>query len=170
MMLSLSTIPFRVLSWLVPVFFMLHTMEEAPLMEKWSKRLPLKIHPTVTTRQFVVAVAFLTLGSFLLTYASLEWLAPSAGYLLILGMQAILFFNAFIPHLVTTIRFRLYSPGVVTAVLITIPFSIYLFQRAFAEQILTWGHFWLLLGIAPFAMVLLAFTSLQIGRVLTRSK
>ena len=170
MMLALSTIPFRVVSWLVPVFFMLHNMEEAPFMERWSKRLPLKIHPAVTTRQFMAAVTFLTIGSFLLTYASLEWLAPPTGYLLILGMQAILFVNVFIPHLVTTICFRLYSPGVVTAVLITIPFSIYLFQRAFAEQILIWEHFWLLLGIAPFAMVLLAFTSLQIGRVLTRSK
>lgn len=85
-------------------------------------------------------------------------------------MQAILFVNAVIPHLAMTLRFRLYSPGVVTAILITIPFSIYLFQRAFAEQILTLEQFWLLLGIAPFAMVLLAFTSLQIGRVLTRSK
>jgi hypothetical protein len=83
-------------------------------------------------------------------------------------MQAILFFNAFVPHLVATIRFRLYSPGVVTAVLITIPFSIYLFQRAFAEQILTWKQFWLLLGIAPFAMVALAYVSLQIGKVLTK--
>jgi hypothetical protein len=167
---TLNAIPFRVLLWLVPVFLMLHNMEEAPFMERWSKRLPLKIHPTVNTRQFVVAVAFLTLGGFLLTYASLEWLPASIGYFLILGMQAILFVNAFIPHLVTTIRFRLYSPGVVTAALITIPFSIYLFQRAFAEQILTWEHFWLLLGIAPVVMVLLVFTSLQIGRVLTRSK
>jgi hypothetical protein len=168
MMLSLSAIPFRVLLLLVPVFFMLHNMEEAPFMERWSKRLPLKIYPTVTTRQFMAAVTFLTIGGFLLTYASLEWLPPSPGYLLILGMQAILFFNAFVPHLVTTIRFRLYSPGVVTAVLITIPFSIYLFQRAFAEQILTWKQFWLLLGIAPFAMVALAYVSLQIGKVLTK--
>lgn len=169
-MTSIDPVPFRVLLWLVPVFFMLHNMEEAPFMESWSKRLPLKIHPTVTTRQFVAAVMFLTIGGFLLTYASLEWLPAPTGYLLILGMQSILFVNAFIPHLVTTIRFRLYSPGVVTAVLITIPFSIYLFQRAFAERILIWEHFWLLLGIAPFAMVLLTFTSLQIGRVLTRSK
>jgi hypothetical protein len=80
----------------VPVFLLLQNMEEAPFMERWSKRLPLKIHPTVITRQFVVAVTFLTKGGFSLTYASLEWLPASTGYLLILGMQAILFVNAFI--------------------------------------------------------------------------
>jgi drug/metabolite transporter (DMT)-like permease len=164
----LDAIPFRVLLWMVPVFFMLHNMEEAPFMASWSKRLPLKIHPTVSTPQFVVAVTFLTLAGFVLAYASLTWIPTSVGYQHILGMQAILFVNAFVPHLATAIRFRLYSPGVVTAVFITLPFSICLFQRAFREQILSWAQFWLLLGIAPFAMVLLAYLSLQIGKVLTK--
>jgi hypothetical protein len=146
---------------------MLHNMEEAPFMESWSKRLPVKVHPPVSTRQFVVAVTFLTLAGFLLTYASLEWLSSPLGYLVILGMQAILFVNAFVPHLATTIRFRMYSPGLVTAILIIIPFSAYLFQRAFAERFLNWGQFWLLLGIAPFAMAVLAYVSLQIGKILT---
>ena len=56
-----NNIPFRALLWLVPVFFMLHNMEEAPSMESWSKRLPLKVRPTVSTRQFVIAVTLLTL-------------------------------------------------------------------------------------------------------------
>ena len=163
-----NAIPFRVLLWMVPVFFMLHNMEEAPFMAGWSKRLPVKIHPAVSTPQFVVAVSFLTLAAFNLTYASLTWFPASIGYQLILGMQAILFVNAFVPHLATTIRFHLYSPGVVTAVLVTLPFSVYLFQRAFREQILSWGQFWILLGVAPFAMVLLAHLSLQIGKVFTK--
>ena len=131
---------------MVPIFFMLHNMEEAPFMEKWSERLPVKMHPTVTTPQFVVAVIFLTVASFIVTLAGLAWLPTPTGYLLILGIQAALFVNAFVPHLVTTIRFRLYSPGVVTAVLITIPFSVYLFQRAFREQILTWHNSGFCLG------------------------
>ncbi len=166
----LDAIPLRLLFWLVPVFFTLHNMEEAPFMERWSKRLPVKIHPTVTTPQFLVAVAFLTLAGFLLTYASLEWLTLSVGYFLILEIQAILLVNACIPHLVTTIRFRLYSPGVVTAGLLIIPFSIYLFRRAFAEQVLNWGQFWFLLGIAPFAMVTRACVSLQVGKILTKAQ
>jgi len=160
----LSNMSFGYLLWLVPVFFLLHNLEEAPFMEGWTKRLPLKIHPTISTRQFVVAVTGLTIGGFALTYIGLYWLPQNSGYLLILEMQAILLINAFVPHLATTIRFRLYSPGVVTAVLITIPFSAYLFQRAFTERLLNWSQFWLLLGIAPFAMICLTLLSLQIGK------
>jgi uncharacterized protein with HXXEE motif len=164
----LDSLSFPRLLWLVPIFFALHNLEEAPFMEGWSKRLPLKIHPTVSTRQFVIAVTFLTLAGFLLTYFSVEFLANQTGYLIVLGIQAILLFNAFIPHIASTIRFRMYSPGVITAILITLPFSFYLFRRAQAENILTQTQFWILLGIAPFAMVIFAFLSLQIGKAFDR--
>lgn len=135
-------------------------------MESWSKSLPLKIHPNVTTRQFVIAVTFLTLAGFLLTYFGVEYLHNSTGYLLVLGIQMILLFNAFIPHLGSIIRFRMYSPGGITAIVITVPFSFYLFSRALNENVLTGIQFWMLLGIAPFAMVIFAFVSLQIGKAL----
>jgi len=160
---------FERLLWLVPILFMFHNLEEAPLMEGWIKRLPLKIHPRVSTSQFVVAVTFLTLGGYLLTYVGLYWLPQAAGYLIILEMQAILLVNSVFPHIAATIHFRMYSPGFVTAVLFTLPFSVYLFQRAFAEQILNWAQFWTLMGIAPFAMVILALLSLQIGKILTEA-
>lgn len=164
LMSFLDSIPFDRLLWFVPIFFAFHNMEEAPFMERWSQRLPLKIHPTVSTRQFVVAVTFLTLAGFLLTYLGVEYLSNQTGYLIVLAIQTILFFNAFIPHIASTVRFRMYSPGVITAVLIILPFSFYLFRRALNEHILGWNQFWILLGIAPFAMVLFAFLSLQIGK------
>ena len=139
-------------------------------MERWSKRLPLKIHPTVTTRQFVIAVTFLTIAGFLLTYIGVEYLQNSTGYLIVFGIQAILLFNAFIPHIATTIRFRMYSPGVVSAVMLTLPFSFYLFGRGLNENILTWQQFWILLGFAPFAMVIFAYLSLQIGKAFDKPK
>jgi hypothetical protein len=164
----LNSLSFDRLLWIVPIFFMLHNLEEAPFMAGWSKRIPLKIHPNITTRQFAIAVTFLTLAGFSLTYFALIVLQESTGYLLILGIQAILLFNAFIPHIGTTIRFRMYSPGVITAIIITLPFSFYLFRRAFAENILTPQQFWILLGIAPFAMVFFAYISLMIGKVFDR--
>lgn len=165
----LDALSFDRLLWLVPIFFAFHNLEEAPFMESWSKRLPLKIHPVVSTRQFVIAVTFLTLGGFLVTYYGVEYLHNSTGYLIILGIQAVLLFNAFIPHIASTIRFRMYSPGVITAALITLPFSFYLFHRALIENQLTWTQFWIFLGIAPFAMVIFALLSLQIGKALDRS-
>jgi hypothetical protein len=156
------------LLWLVPVFFLLHNLEEAPFMESWSRTLPLKIHPAVSTRQFAIAVTFLTLAGFLLTYLGIRYLPHSIGYVLILGLQAILLFNAFVPHIAASIRFRRYSPGVVTAVLITLPFSYYLFRRALDEPIINWNELWILFAVAPFAMVIFASLSLQIGKALDR--
>jgi hypothetical protein len=167
-MTFLNSIPFDRLLWLVPIVLTIHNIEEAPFMEGWSKRLPLNVHQTVSTRQFVIAVTFLTLAGFLVTYLGAGYLANQTGYLMVLGIQAILLFNVFVPHIATTIRFRMYSPGVITAILITLPFSYYLFQRALNENIINWNQFWMLLGIAPFAMVVFAIVSLQIGKALDK--
>ncbi|HLO17509.1 MAG TPA: HXXEE domain-containing protein [Anaerolineales bacterium] len=164
----LDSLSFDRLLWLVPIFFMLHNMEEAPFMERWSKRLPLKIHLDMTTRQFSIAVTFLTLAGFLITFLEIKYLYRYTGYLLILGIQAILLFNAFIPHIASIIGFRMYSPGVVTALLLILPFSYYLFRRALAEDIITSTQFWILLGIAPFAMVIFAVISLLLGKALDK--
>jgi hypothetical protein len=164
----LNSMPFDRLLWLVPVFLTIHNLEEAPFMESWYKRLPRKLPLTMTTRQFVIAVTFITITGFILTYIGVEQLANQTGYLLVLGMQAVLTCNAFVPHIATTIRFRTYSPGVITAVLIMLPFSIYLFRRAFAENILTWSQFWIMLGIAPFALGVRALISLQNGNAVDK--
>jgi hypothetical protein len=147
---------------------MLHNIEEAPFMEKWSKQLPLKIHPIVSTKQLVIAVTFLTVSGFILTFLGVEIWGQPNGYLLVLGIQMTLALNAFMPHLLSTIRFRLYSPGLVTALLITLPFSFYLFHRALTEDLLTGNQFWILLGLAPFMMVLSALLSLKAGKVLAK--
>ena len=167
-MTFLNSIPFDRLLWLVPIFLTLHNLEEAPLMESWYKRLPIKLPLTITTRQFVIAVTFITIAGFIITYIGVEYLANQTGYLLVLGMQIILAFNAFVPHIATTIRFRMYSPGVITAVLIMLPFSFYLFVRAFEEGILDWTQFWIMLGISPFAVAIIALISLQIGNALDK--
>jgi hypothetical protein len=167
-MAFLDSIPFDRLLWFVPFFFMLHNMEEAPLMENWSRRLPLKVHPIVSTKQFVIAITFLTVSGYILTFLGVEIWGQPNGYLLVLGIQMVLVFNAFVPHLFMTIRFSLYSPGVISALLITLPFSCYLFHRALAENLLTLNQFWILLGLAPFVMVISALLSLKIGRVFAK--
>jgi len=166
----LDAMPFDRLLWLVPIFFTLHNMEEAPFMERWSKRIPLKLPVSYTTKQFVIAVTLITLFGYLLTYYGIEYLHNQTGYLLMLQFQMVMLFNAFIPHIGATIRFRMYSPGVATAILITIPFSLYLFQRALTENIITWNQIWILLAIAPFLMVAFTFGFLQLGKTLARRR
>lgn len=164
----LNSLSFDRLLWLVPFLLAIHNLEEAPFMEGWYKRLPLKFPLSITTRQFVIAVIFITVVGFIVTYVALGYLDEQTGYLVILGIQAIMLFNAFVPHIATTIRFRMYSPGVLTAILLILPFSYYLFRRAFSENVLEPNQFWIMLGIAPFAVVIIAFISLQIGKALDK--
>lgn len=137
-------------------------------MESWYKRLPMKLPLSITTCQFVIAVTFITIAGFILTYLGMDYLEKPTGYVLVLGIQAVLAFNAFVPHIATTIRFRMYSPGVITSVLVVLPFSFYVFRRAFEENILTWSQFWIMLGIAPLAVIIIAFFSLLVGKALER--
>ena len=91
-MMFLNSISFERLLWLVPVFLTIHNMEEAPFMESWYKRLPLKLPLAITKRQFMIAVIFITLAGFVVTYFGVEYLANRTGYLIVLGMQAMLLF------------------------------------------------------------------------------
>jgi hypothetical protein len=165
-MTLLNTIPFERLLWLVPIVLTIHNLEEAPCMAGWYKRLPMKIPYTITSRQFAIAVSFITVAGFVLTYIGIEYLANWSGYLLVLEIQAILLVNAFIPHIAAAVRFRMYGPGLVSAVLLILPFSFYLFRRAMDENIIDWPQFWMMLAIAPVAMVAIAVISLQVGKVL----
>jgi hypothetical protein len=162
----LNAIPFDTLLWLVPFLFMLHNIDEAPLMEAWTRRLPVKIRMIESRRQLIIALIILTLISFLLTWLGLKQMSAHAGYLLILGMLMTMTFNVFFPHLLSTILFRMYSPGLITALFLILPFSIYLFQRALNENLLGLNEFWILLALAPIIMMISIIASLKIGKLL----
>ena len=163
----LNAIPFNTLLWLVPFFFMLHNMEEAPLMKKWTERLAVKIKLLESRRQFIIAVAILTLISFLLTYFGLRVMSEHAGHLLILSILMTMTFNVFFPHVLLALWFRMYNPGLVTALFLILPFSIYMFQRALNEILIAQNEFWLLLGLAPLIMIAAIFSSLTLGKQFT---
>jgi hypothetical protein len=158
-------IPFDTLLWLLPFFFMLHNMEEAPSMEKWTERLPVKIRLIESKRQFIIAVTILTVIGFFLTYVGLQSMKEHAGHMLILSMLMTMTLNVFFPHLLLAIRFRMYNPGLVTALFLILPYSIYMFQRALNENLLVRNEFWLLLGISPLIMIGAIFISLTLGKL-----
>ena len=164
----LDGISFFQLLWGVPILLAIHNLEEAPFMEKWSKELPLPIHPVVSTRQFVAAVTLLTVAGFAVTYFGIAVIKQPIGIWAVFEIQMIMLVNAIVPHLASTLRFRKYSPGVFTALLLNLPFSIYLFQRAMQEGLVSWQLFWILLAIAPFATAILILLSLQFGKWIAR--
>ena len=119
--------------WLVPAAFLAHSAEELPGFPRWATE-----HFGTTTRRFYIAShAFvlipLTLASGYRasrrpgdSQAAFHATAVAAGY----GLNAIF-------HIATTVLFRRYSPGLVTAVGLVLPASAYTLLRTKREGLLT---------------------------------
>ena len=162
-MLLLDTWPLTHLFWLVPLLFALHNAEEAPRMAEWARTVEARFMPVVSTMQFTVGVALLTLLVTGITIFAVYSLPARLRVPLMTGVQAIIFVNAF-THIGATVRYRRYSPGLVTAVLLNLPFSLLLFYWALATDHLSWRGLLIALILAPMLMVALARGALEVGR------
>jgi hypothetical protein len=127
----------KTLLWLVPIFLTIHNLEEALLMpafiEKRNASVPgsmREIIPPVTYKQFLTALVIITVIPYLI---ALFWLnRPWAVYLLT-GLQAVMLINV-CAHTLMALFLRGYAPGLITAVVINLPFSLYLMKRAVSEK------------------------------------
>ncbi|GCE45863.1 uncharacterized protein with HXXEE motif [Thermosporothrix hazakensis] len=121
----------RVLVWAFPLVFFLHDFEEILTMERFVKRHekrlpgPLSRIAMITTPQMIGAVALefilITLAAYLATSKRQSW-----G--LFHGALALFFLHVF-THIAQVVAFRGYSPGVVTAILLVLPYSWYVSRR-----------------------------------------
>lgn len=106
--------------------FTLHNIEEAVWLPKWSHHAR-KYHEPVETNAFVFAVIVVTIVGYLLT--AIDFLYGSPGnffnylYLGFVGMMGI---NVLFPHLIATIALKKYAPGLITGLLLNLPFSFYI--------------------------------------------
>lgn len=119
----------RTLALALPVIFALHVLEEAPRFVTWFNS---RVTPPISQGTFlnVNAIAFvITLGVALALFASrglLEGLVGAAWVSFLMLANGLF-------HLVATIAHGAYCPGVVTGVLLYLPFAL-LFTRAVARE------------------------------------
>lgn len=120
----------RYLLWLVPLLLTLHNLEEAVFMQgflgRFAERIP--ILPTVTYGQFLLALAVVTLAPYAFA-ASGPLERRSRAFLLVLATQMVVLVNV-AAHVAAAVWARGYAPGLVTALLVNLPFSLFLFRRA----------------------------------------
>lgn len=153
------------LIWLLLVVFMLHDLEEIITVENWLfrhrallvKRLPspwarwLGPSLSMTTAQFAVAVTciFVILSAAVLLAAT----TLSQGTFLPVYLVCLhtLFLHVF-THLGISFRVRGYSPGVVTAVALILPYSLYTYFRLFEAGLINWS---LVAGTLPFVLLVI---------------
>ena len=145
------------LLWLVPLLFALHNLEEGALMQRYlpaaQAAMPARLKRIVglcNYRQFVALLVFITLIPFAIAAAAdLSRLGSIAGYAL-LALQATMLLNV-ASHIGAAFVLRGYGPGLVTAILVNLPFSLWLMSVAWAEH---WYSGPALLCLLPLALLL----------------
>jgi hypothetical protein len=146
------SLTFKQVLWLIPIVLTLHNIEEALTMPHWvmatlhliKENLPAAIDIRFTPTQLLLSLLLATVVPFVLTIVCVNGEKRSKKLYLLFLLQAIVLLNVAIPHIAASIRIRQYNPGVITAVCFNLPFSLYVFRRAFREQYLVAREFvWL---------------------------
>ncbi len=99
------------------------------------------------------------------------WLAaargPRSGWTTAaIWLQAMFLLNVFVPHLAVTLWLRRYTPGVVTALAVNLPLSLYLFRGALREGVVSRRSLALFALAAILSYGALGLALLALGRVL----
>lgn len=125
--------------WAFPLAFVVHDLEEILTMERFVQKnrerfpKPLRGFAAITTLQFTIGVtilfALILLALFLAT-------RPQRDMTLFTICLAIFLLHV-ITHVALSFFFRSYTPGLVTAVLVVLPYSLYAFHRLFTDGLLS---------------------------------
>ncbi len=185
----LSKVPLAVVIWLFPLAFLIHDGEEIATVEWWMRtnggalrdrlgrlklagRRSLADSPLVravlaraeetNTARFSAIVAGLFVG-----ICAAAALAASGSYLWVTGALIIFFVHIF-THLGQTLLARRYTPGVVTAVVIALPYSVWALGRLLADGAVTWATVWSSLPIGLAGVTALFVMGYALGRLLIR--
>ncbi|MFX3631564.1 MAG: HXXEE domain-containing protein [Candidatus Pristimantibacillus sp.] len=156
-----SSISLNTLIWLFLVAFMLHDFEEIIWIEPWFRKhyksvcskIPQKFHKDVqsfakmTSSQFAVAVCIE-----FIVFVPFTFLATEKGnYLLFLGFNVVMLLHVFM-HIGQSVFLKMWVPGVITAVCVTLPYTVYLFYRMLNENVVEMSD---ILISLPFGLILI---------------
>lgn len=111
--------------------FSLHNLEEAIWLPAWSKHAK-PFHPEVKKNEFHFAVIIVTAIGYLLTFfhfSSDNIIVQSIYY----GFILMMVLNVLFPHLVATIILKRYAPGLITGLLLNLPFGVFLIQQGLSH-------------------------------------
>jgi hypothetical protein len=131
----------KTLLWLVPILITFHNLEEAVFMPSVLARrnsaVPNLLHgllPPITYGQFLVALLIMTAFPYLIAwFATRERERVGPGLLLLVSIQVMMLVNVF-AHAGMAMLIGGYAPGIVTAIAVNLPFSIYLLRHAVRER------------------------------------
>lgn len=154
-----------VVLWLLPIAFICHDLEEIITVEKWlagNRERVLKVLPpkaacflepslSMNTAQFAAAVACIFLVISSATVLAVTTLSTGAYLPFYLVCVHVMFLHVF-THVGQSILLGSYTPGVVTAVVVILPYSLYAYYRLLASGAVSWE---LLFSTLPFVLLII---------------
>ncbi len=142
----------QTLIWLFPIMFVLHDFEEIIMVEKWMKRnsivmsekLPKRIADRVikqfsmSTAQFAVAVLVIFLFVSSSTVMANQYVIQGLlGNIHIFTIITITFFLHAFTHIGQSVILRSITPGVITSLIVIIPYSLVLYRSLLVNEVIT---------------------------------
>ena len=153
---TVSTMSRNALLWLVPVFITIHNLEEGlfmpPFLQTRNSSIPSGLRsllPPITYRQFLIALIIMTVPPYLIAWLGKLKCEHSVDVYLLLGLQVVMLYNV-LAHVAMAAVMGGYAPGVVTALIINLPFSVYLMRRALKER---WVPRRVLVSLFPIGLI-----------------
>lgn len=120
------------LCWFIFAFLVAHVIEEFPRFPEWATR----HFGTTTTGFYILSHIPLLMGVFFIVYRSSRDQRHGIWISFAVLVQWALFING-IFHVTTTLGFGEYSPGLVTALVLYLPFTIYFLKRILRDGYLS---------------------------------
>lgn len=170
------------LIWLMPAVFLIHDSEEIIITHKWLAENRELLKPFINKYKFIkfairsvdltrgqmtVAVAFEFLIIVAATLAAASNISAGPGLYFFTAINGALLLHVF-SHIAQSAALKKYTPGIVTAIVFVLPYSLYVFHRFFWGGVI--GLPAVLLSLAAGAVIILPviFTGHYIGRKLIR--
>jgi hypothetical protein len=159
----LDKLSYTSLQWLVFAFLALHNLEEGLTMRAYLPRISVLfsehapaslVSALPTPAEFYAALVGATLIPLLLIAFATNGRPTQFKSYLVALVQALVCLNVFVPHVPAAFALGGYAPGLVTAVFINLPFSVYFFRRSLGESRVTRRGLLIMLFIALPLMLL----------------
>ena len=136
----------RKMIWLGPVVFLIHDLEEVFWTQPWIEKNRFLFEDTQFERvieamgyqpaKFGLVVALITILFGIISYFATRQIQAGLSMNLYVSTLLILFVNVF-THAGQTVLLGMYTPGVVTAVLVVLPYTVIAFRTLKAHHLLT---------------------------------
>ncbi|MGN7476341.1 HXXEE domain-containing protein [Solibacillus silvestris] len=113
----------------------LHNLEEALWLPQWSL-LDHSLQQAVAPDEFHFAVIVITALAYLTSFLFLNFPEMKIVKWAFAGFLGSMIFNAFFPHLVSSIFMKAYAPGLITGVLLNIPINSFILYTLCKQRFL----------------------------------